>query len=120
MRLSILTLLGAYALLLSLPAQAQSQQEMNGEARKDFKKADAELNTVYERIIALLPDAKSVELLRKAQRAWVAFRDANAAFHADEMRGGSAAPLLFYGQQTQLTKARIKHLQRYLDAYGER
>ena len=119
MKLSILTLLGAYALLLSLPTQAQSQQEMNAQARKDFKKADAELNTIYKKVIALLPDAKSVELLRKAQRAWVVFRDANAAFHADGMRGGSAAPLLFYGQQTQLTQARLKHLQRYLKDFGE-
>tara|TARA_B100000927_G_C16047173_1_gene301539 strand:+ start:27 stop:389 length:363 start_codon:yes stop_codon:yes gene_type:complete len=120
MKLSILTLLGAYALLLSLPAQAQSQQEMNAQARKDFKRADTELDTVYRKVIALLPDEKSVELLRKAQRAWVAFRDANAAFHADEWRGGSAAPLLFYGQQTQLTKSRLKHLQRYLKDFGER
>ena len=120
MKLSILTLLGAYALLLSLPAQAQSQQEMNAQARKDFKKADTELNTAYKKVIALLPDEKSVELLRKAQRAWVAFRDANAAFHADEMRGGSAVPLLFYGQQTQLTKSRLKHLQRYLKDFGDR
>ena len=72
MKLSILTLLGAYALLLSLPAQAQSQQEMNAQARKDFKRADTELDTVYRKVIALLPDEKSVELLRKAQRAWVA------------------------------------------------
>jgi len=120
MRISILTLLGAYTLLLSLPAHAQSQQDMNGEARKGFKKADAELNTIYKKVVALLPDEKAVELLRKAQRAWVAFRDADAAFHADEMRGGSAAPLLFYGQQTQLTKLRIKHLQRYLKDFEER
>ena len=95
-------------------------ESMNAQARKDFKRADTELNTVYRKVIALLPDEKSVELLQKAQRAWVAFRDANAAFHADEMRGGSAAPLLFYGQQTQLTKSRLKHLQRYLKDFGER
>lgn len=120
MRIYLLIILGGTSLLLSSPVDAQSQQEMNAQSRKDFKKADTELNTVYKKVIALLPDQKSVDLLRKAQRAWVAFRDANAAFHADEMRGGSAAPLLFYGQQTQLTKARLKHLQRYLKDFGDR
>ena len=82
--------------------------------------ADAELNAVYKKVIALLPDEKAITLLRKAQRAWVIFRDADAASHADAMRDGSAAPLLFYGQQTQLTRSRIKNLQRYLKDFGER
>ena len=120
MRISILTILGGCALLLSLPAYAQSQQEMNSQARKELKKADAELNRVYKEVIALLPDEKAVELMRKSQRAWLTFRDADATSHADAMRGGSAAPLLFYGQQAQLTRSRIKQLQRYLDLYGER
>ena len=53
MKLSILTLLGAYALLLSLPAQAQSQQELNTQARKAVKRADTELDTVYRKDSAL-------------------------------------------------------------------
>ena len=37
-----------------------------------------------------------------------------------EGRGGSAAPLLYYGRKTQLTKERIKHLQMHLQQYGGR
>tara|TARA_B100000963_G_C22511132_1_gene618408 strand:+ start:610 stop:972 length:363 start_codon:yes stop_codon:yes gene_type:complete len=120
MKISILTIFGGCTLLLSLPTLAQSQQEMNSQARESFKMADAELNAVYKKVIALLPDEKAITLLRKAQRAWVIFRDADAASHADAMRDGSAAPLLFYGQQTQLTRSRIKNLQRYLKDFGER
>lgn len=117
MRISILTVLGC-SLLLCPSASAQSQQEMNAEARKDFKTADAQLNAVYKKVVGSLPDEKAVELLRKSQRAWLTFRDAEAASYADAMRGGSAAPLLFYGQQTQLTRSRIKQLREYLEPYG--
>ncbi len=91
-------------------APGQSQQEMNQQARKGFEKADKELNGVYQKVIKQLPDEEAVALLRKAQRAWVAYRDADAASYSDEMRGGSASPLLLYGHMTQLTRERIKFL----------
>ena len=119
MRISLLIILGGSSLLLASPLGAQSQQEMNAQSRKDLKEADAQLNATYQKVITRLPDEKSVALLRKAQRAWLSFRDADAASYADAMRGGSAAPLLFYGQQTQLTRYRIKQLKRYLETYGE-
>jgi uncharacterized protein YecT (DUF1311 family) len=112
---TILLLVPLLFLPASLHGAAQSQQEMNAQARKDFEKADAELNEVYRSVIAGLPDEIAVDLLRKAQRAWVAFRDADALSHSDEMRDGSAAPLLLYGQKTRLTKDRVKYLRERLD-----
>ena len=48
-----------------------------------YKKADAELNVLYRQITARLKDDKATtELLVAAQRAWVAFRDAECAFSA--------------------------------------
>jgi uncharacterized protein YecT (DUF1311 family) len=106
----MLLFLAFLAVIAPHQVYSQSQQELNQEARENFEKADAELNREYKKVIAGLPDEKAVELLRAAQRAWVAFRDADSISYADEMRDGSAAPLLLYGHKTQLTRDRIKHL----------
>jgi uncharacterized protein YecT (DUF1311 family) len=87
---------------------AQTQAAMNAEARADFKKADAELNKTYEAILAKLPDAQSKELLKQSQRAWLVFRDAEAAFAAGPR--GTMAPTLRYATMTELTEQRIKQL----------
>jgi uncharacterized protein YecT (DUF1311 family) len=103
------------ALLLSLVISAvniyaQTQAAMNAEARADFKRADAELNKTYEALLKKLPDAESKEKLKQSQRAWLAFRDAEAAFAADVARGGSMAPTLRYASMTELTEQRTKQL----------
>jgi len=68
---------------------AQTQAAMNAEARADFKKVDAELNSAYAALMAKLPDAEGKEKLKQSQRAWIAFRDAEAAFAAG---GGTILP----------------------------
>jgi uncharacterized protein YecT (DUF1311 family) len=103
------------ALLISLlipvaQIHAQTQAAMNAEARADFKRADAELNKTYEAVLKKLPDDESKQKLKQSQRAWLAFRDAEAAFAADEARGGSMAPTLRYATMTELTQQRIKQL----------
>ena len=107
-------------LLVVIPLHGQSQHELNAQGRKILEKADLKLNAVYKKALAVTPDEKGVEILRQAQRAWIAFRDAEAMLHADAMRGGSAAPLLFYGRKTQLTRERIKHLQDHVELHGGR
>jgi len=89
---------------------AQTQAEMNGQARKDFERADAELNKIYQSLLAKLADTEAKNKLRESQRAWIAFRDAEAVFFADQFRGGSAAPVLRWGSMTQTTEQRIKQL----------
>ena len=91
-------------------ANAQSQAEMNRQAAKDFHKADAELNSAYAALMTKLPDAESKRKLKESQRAWIAFRDAEAAFAADQFRGGSAAPVLRWTNMTETTEERIKQL----------
>ena len=95
--------------------RAQTQATMNAEARADFKLADAELNKTYEAVLKKLPDAESKEKLKQSQRAWLAFRDAEAAFAADEARGGSMAPTIRYATMTELTEQRIKQLKSHLE-----
>ena len=89
---------------------AQTQAAMNAEARADFKRADAELNKTYEAVLKKLPDDESKQKLKQSQRAWLAFRDAEAAFAADQFRGGSAAPVLRWTSMTETTEQRIKQL----------
>lgn len=94
---------------------AQSQQEMNRQAEADAAAADKKLNAVYQKVMANL-DEEGKLLLKISQRAWLAYRDAEAAVVADEMRGGSAAPLLYAGTLATLTKERT---QRLLESLGE-
>lgn len=122
------------ALLLSVQdpqwncANPQAQQEMNYCAGQDAARADAELNTVYRTAIA---DAQAADrdyaqamggatgrdagpgeeaTLRGAQRAWVAFRDANCRLESFEARGGSMQPMIDGNCRATLTRARAAEL----------
>jgi uncharacterized protein YecT (DUF1311 family) len=101
------------SLLFAVPVAlvcAQTQSAMNEQARAQFERADAELHGTYDALLARLPDAESKRKLEVSQRAWIAFRDAEAAFAADQVRGGSAAPVARYTSMTQSTEQRIKQL----------
>jgi uncharacterized protein YecT (DUF1311 family) len=51
-----------------------------------YQRVDADLNAVYERCLTTLsPEAKAA--LREAQRAWVAYRDANRPFGLEFLAG---------------------------------
>ena len=89
---------------------ARTQAAMNAQARAEFVKADAELNKAYEALLAKLPDGQGKEKPKQSQRAWLAFRDAEAAFAADQARGGSMAPTIRYETIAELTQERIKQL----------
>ena len=113
MKQYVISLALLIAALLAFPtshANAQSQAELNHQAAKDFEKADAKLNRTYAALMAKLPDAESKRKLKESQRAWIAFRGAEAAFAADQFRGGSAAPVLRWTSMTETTEQRIKQL----------
>jgi uncharacterized protein YecT (DUF1311 family)/sugar lactone lactonase YvrE len=103
------------ALLVSLlvtiaQMHAQTQADMNAQARAEFKRADTELNKTYQALLTKLPDAESKQKLKKTQRAWITSRDAEAAHAADEARGGSMAATIRYETMTEVTQQRIKQL----------
>src|SRR6266540_3206616 len=89
---------------------AQTQADMNSQTRAECVQADSELNKTYEALLTKLPDAEGKEKLKQSQRAWLAFRDSEAAFAADQARGGSMAPTIRYETMTELTQQRIKQL----------
>lgn len=117
----------AVLFLLSAPAAARevsctealTQHEMNQCQYEVWQEADARLNDAYADVIAMLRQsdveyplegASEEDRMRKAQRAWVAFRDANCDAAGYPMRGGSAEPLLVFGCMHQMTEDRIEAL----------
>jgi uncharacterized protein YecT (DUF1311 family) len=74
-------------------ADAQSQAEMNMCWGKEYKAADAKLNEAYRQFMTKLNDEEKAQL-KKAQLAWIAFRDANCDFVADEYKGGTMRPMI--------------------------
>ncbi|MER9233519.1 lysozyme inhibitor LprI family protein [Mesorhizobium sp. M0622] len=86
-----------------------SQQMMNICADADYKAADAKLNKAYQELIGA-SDAKAMKLLQTAQRAWIAFRDAECSYSAADSEGGSIYPMLVSECLTRLTDDRTKQL----------
>jgi uncharacterized protein YecT (DUF1311 family) len=96
-----------------------TQLDMNMCSYEEWQAADARLNRIYSEAIAFLqaadrdypPEGATEEdRLRNAQRAWVAFRDANCDAAGFQMRGGSAEPLLINGCMRSMTEDRIAEL----------
>jgi len=115
-RLLALALLG-----WSSAAQAQdcsnqpTQMAMNECAGHAYRKTDAALNAAYREIAArLAEDAAGRGRLQAAQRAWIAFRDAECAFATADSADGSIYPYLQTTCLDGLTQARLTQLQAYL------
>src|SRR5690625_4370388 len=90
----------------------------------DLSVADADLNTLYGTLLGKMQhwdrsgDAGAVGFetrLRRSQRAWISFRDAECALRGSVMEGGSAQPLIEHGCRVALTKERNAHLRQLLD-----
>ena len=89
----------------------ESQMGMNICADADYKAADAKLNEVYREVMKRLSDdAEGRKLLQTAQRAWIAFRDAECAFSANDSKGGSIYPMLISECLAEFTNARTEQL----------
>ncbi|AXF59762.1 lysozyme inhibitor LprI family protein [Bacillus amyloliquefaciens] len=87
------------ALLLSTSAladecaNASTQAEMNSCTAQQYQAADKTLNQTYQAAIKRA-DAPQRELLKKAQQAWIALRDADCAFIGSGTEGGSIQPMI--------------------------
>ncbi len=97
-----------WALGLSLFASAAladcpgvSQLEMNECAAADHDKADAELTALYARFKPIPTE------LRTAERAWIAYRDAECAYESHESIGGSIHAMEVSMCETAMTRERI-------------
>jgi uncharacterized protein YecT (DUF1311 family) len=90
-------------------ANPQSQFEMNQCAGKAYQAADAVLNQVYQKLVAMLDDEQKAQL-KDAQNAWLKYRDAHCDFVADQYKGGSIRPMIAAMCLTDVTKNRTTEL----------
>ena len=105
-------------------ANATAQIEMNACAELDFEEADRALNALWPKVVAdarardadqgkemkALGVPTTLEALRTAQRAWIAFRDDECSYESYAAFGGTMQPMLGSICKTRLTKARITEL----------
>lgn len=119
MRLTFLIVLSLLAALGSTQAMAQTQTGMNADACATERKADAQLNDVYRKVLAEHKgDAAFLAKIRDAQRAWLVFRDAelDAIYPAADKQAeyGSAFPMCHCLERTALVEQRIRQLSAWL------
>lgn len=112
--------------LICLPwseASAQTQRDMNEDAATIFKEADKKLNSLYQKILKdYADDPVFIASFKKAQRCWIAFRDAQLKMrYPDREPGyyGSVQPLFEAMYLTELTKDRIKALLPWIEGAQE-
>ena len=89
-----------------------NQPDMNACFGRALDRANARLNAAYAKAIKDdADDAKGVELLRAAERAWLDFRDRSCAYQAHDDEGGSIYPTTLATCEITMTDARTKELQ---------
>jgi len=115
----------AFILLLSsISVFSQSQLAENEKASQAYMKADKELNQVYQQILKEYKSDKSfIASLKKAQQAWIAFRDAEVAAIYPAKNGreayGSAFPMCWNMTLEELTKERTAKLKVWITGIPE-
>ena len=92
--------------------EAVTQQEMNLTAAEMYRLWDDTLNLVWGLLEANLNEA-DMEALRKEEREWITFKDAEVQAAGQENGGGSIQPLLEAMRAAELTKARVYELAEY-------
>jgi len=112
----ILTLLTFF---ICMTGFSQTQTEINQNADEAYKKADRELNLIYQKI---LTDRKSdtvfIHNLISSQRIWMKFRDSELKVKYPEREPGyygSILPMCISIFLEQLTEERITTLKTYLE-----
>ena len=80
-----------------------------------YRRADAELNTVYRQLRDRLADPSERELLQQAEQAWVQYRDKECAFETAGTREGTIHPIEVSVCLTAKTQAHTEELKQQLD-----
>lgn len=126
MRKTSLRLLGvSFVILLAIcDSPAQTQAEMNQDACAKYKKADAEMNAVYQQVLNKYKQEPGfLAKFKTAQRAWIAFRDAHLESlypEPNKLRAyGSVNPVCRCSVLAELTAERTKQLKHWVDGAEE-
>lgn len=102
----------------------QPQAEMTRDACGKYKIADDEMNKTYRQILREYERKTAfIENLKKAQRAWIGFRDAHLeSVYPDPNKlaaYGSVNPMCQCITLTELTNQRTEVLKRWIDGIAE-
>ncbi len=81
-------------------------RECNG---KEFMHQDKRLNKYYEQVMNSF-DSNEKTTLKRAQRAWIKYRDSKCEAEGEPMRGGSGEALLIGGCRAKTTRLRADEL----------
>lgn len=93
-----------------------TQAEANVCTRREYQKADAELNKVYRQLMAGLAgfEGKDQQQLRRAQTLWLQYRDANCESESSIYLGGSIRPAVYNSCLRSVTQERTRRLMEFL------
>jgi uncharacterized protein YecT (DUF1311 family) len=106
-------------LIYSSTTYSQTRFEMHKDVSKIYKQADKKLNSVYQQILKRYKAKETyIKNIKKAQRLWIKFRDAQFELNFPETHGYYNRNTLTDSQAvylTQLTNERTKTLMEILD-----
>ena len=94
------------------------QSTLNACAVRDAERSDRTLDATYGRLAGKLNDGGRAAL-KKAELAWIAFRDATCDLETSSYAGGSMRPMVIAACRTKEGKAREAVLKRYLACEGK-
>ena len=106
--------------VVALFSMAQTQSELNENAKNKYAAADKELNKIYGDILKeYKTDTVFIKNLKKSQKLWIQFRDAEMKVkYPDREPGyyGSVQPMCWFLYKEELTRERAKALKIFLEA----
>jgi len=121
--LGLFNILFTLAVLCAAPTFAQTQVDMQDESCAKFKKADAELNKIYKKILTEYKgNTIFIEKLKKAQKAWLVYRDAHIESvypEEDKSYYGSVYGMCNCGVKQELTEQRTRMLKQWVQGVKE-
>ena len=103
-----------------------TQFDMTECAGQDYEAADAELNVQYKATRKVLAErdkditdgsASAAESLLTAQRAWIAYRDAQCETEGLQAQGGTMQPMLVSACLANLTTKRTEELKQLAEGF---
>jgi uncharacterized protein YecT (DUF1311 family) len=97
------------------PGVSRDQRTMNACANEAYMKADGDLNSLYKQITERLKNnADTLKLLVDAEKAWLAFRDAECTFSGSAAAQGTVYPMIVAECKEGVTTKRVDVLKYYL------
>ena len=92
---------------------AGTQFEATECSAREYKKADAELNRVYQQVMKQ-EDKDGQARLKTAQLAWIKFRDTECEYESGQYIGGTIQPMVENFCLTSVTNDRTQQLKEIL------